>query len=312
MRGWGHAARGSSARRPLIAALCAGAVVAVSGPSIAAQPVAGVDVISVALSPPHPAVGQAATLLVRVRDPTAAISGLTVDLDEPGGQLGTSACELGPPPKGSPFVAGTAVTIRVPLRFSVVGAHKVSFTVRAGSCRGTVRSFTGSVAVEVPPAKLPIAASSGAARCKGASLVVSNANVAAIQRATLCLVNANRSTHHLKPLAASPRLGRSAKSHSADMVRRRYFEHQGPGGPSFETRLLRVHYDGTVAGEDIGYESDSSNETAAQMVSLWMNSPPHRANILRRTFRIGGVGVVDDTPLNPDRPGSTFTIDFGH
>jgi uncharacterized protein YkwD len=95
------------------------------------------------------------------------------------------------------------------------------------------------------------------------------------------------------------------------MVKRMYFDHQGPGGPSLQARLARVHFSGLAAGEDIGYQQDSPSANARQMVNAWMNSPPHRANILRRLFRAAGIGIVGKTPESPPQAGSTFTVDFG-
>ena len=42
----------------------------------------------------------------------------------------------------------------------------------------------------------------------------------------------------------------------------------------------------------------------------WMKSPGHRANILRRSFRELGVGVVLGVPVG-DTAGATYTVDFG-
>ena len=50
--------------------------------------------------------------------------------------------------------------------------------------------------------------------------------------------------------------------------------------------------------------------TPRTMVRLWMNSPGHKANILRRAYREIGVGVVTGTPTGSSR-GATYTTDFG-
>ena len=41
-----------------------------------------------------------------------------------------------------------------------------------------------------------------------------------------------------------------------------------------------------------------------------MDSPGHRANILKRSFRDMGVGVVLGVPVS-DAAGATYTVDFG-
>jgi uncharacterized protein YkwD len=48
---------------------------------------------------------------------------------------------------------------------------------------------------------------------------------------------------------------------------------------------------GYSLGENIAYAS-APVATAGQMVKMWMNSPGHRANILRKQFREQGMAAV--------------------
>jgi uncharacterized protein YkwD len=41
-----------------------------------------------------------------------------------------------------------------------------------------------------------------------------------------------------------------------------------------------------------------------------MDSPGHRANVLKRAYRELGVGVVVGVPVS-DAAGATYTVDFG-
>jgi uncharacterized protein YkwD len=92
------------------------------------------------------------------------------------------------------------------------------------------------------------------------------------------------------------------------MLRRQYFDHERPGGPSLALRLRKVGYTGVTQAENIGYGSDYS---AAAMVRAWMLSPGHRSNILHPRLRFAGVGLVIGIPDQPPLPGATFTMDFG-
>jgi uncharacterized protein YkwD len=46
------------------------------------------------------------------------------------------------------------------------------------------------------------------------------------------------------------------------------------------------------------------------MMQSWMNSAPHRANILTRGFRAVGIGVAAGVP-GAASGGGTYTTDFG-
>jgi uncharacterized protein YkwD len=99
----------------------------------------------------------------------------------------------------------------------------------------------------------------------------------------LKLTNARRKAHGRKPLQAATCPDRLAEHWTRHMARTHDFEHQSLDR-FFD--CVNVH----AAGENIavGYE------TPRQLVSGWMHSPGHRANILSRHFhRIGISGWRD-------------------
>ena len=96
-----------------------------------------------------------------------------------------------------------------------------------------------------------------------------------------------------------------------------YFEHTSPDG---QTPLSRVQACGYVSGQQAAYEVGENIAwgtlnlaTPASIVTAWMNSPDHRANILRAAFRQEGLGVDASVPgsLGNGQPGATYTQDFG-
>jgi uncharacterized protein YkwD len=96
----------------------------------------------------------------------------------------------------------------------------------------------------------------------------------------LKLTNARRKAHGVKPLKASPCADRLAESWTRHMARTRVLEHQSLD-PFFDCRNV------SSAGENIAY----GYETPRALVSAWMHSAGHRANILNRHFhRIGVSG----------------------
>jgi uncharacterized protein YkwD len=154
---------------------------------------------------------------------------------------------------------------------------------------------------------LAMPAHAGAAtKCAGASKQPrSAAALTTARRATLCLLNAQRRAHGLRPLRESPKLDRAALGHSRDMVRRHYFEHG-----DFVGRIRRVRYSGSLLGENIAWGSLQFSSPAA-IVRLWMHSPPHRANILRSGYRDIGIGLALGAPQPGVGRAATYTTDFG-
>lgn len=74
-------------------------------------------------------------------------------------------------------------------------------------------------------------------------------------------------------------------------------------------RLRKVGYTGKSAGENLGWDADG---TAAVVVQAWIDSPGHKANMLRAVYRYAGVGVAIGVPDPPPLPGSTYTLHLGN
>jgi uncharacterized protein YkwD len=82
----------------------------------------------------------------------------------------------------------------------------------------------------------------------------------------------------------------SARLHSADMAVFNYFSHTGLDGSSPFQRMQRAGYVGQWGGENIyaGYSSGSPTDA----FNWWMNSTPHRDNILGKYYQHVGVGYA--------------------
>jgi uncharacterized protein YkwD len=53
--------------------------------------------------------------------------------------------------------------------------------------------------------------------------------------------------------------------------------------------------------------------TPQALVTAWMNSPPHRENLLRPTFRELGVAAIPGTPVSgSDQTGVTVSSEYGY
>ena len=103
------------------------------------------------------------------------------------------------------------------------------------------------------------------------------------------LVNAERTKAEAPPLTANPQLAESARRYAQYLGEAGFFSHIGPDGSTLVTRNLAAGYrDAVWLGENIaaGYWSPDS------AVAAWMDSPPHRSNILDPNFAEIGVSTV--------------------
>ncbi len=115
-------------------------------------------------------------------------------------------------------------------------------------------------------------------------------SVSAYESEVVRLVNAERTKQGLAPLTHNWQLSRVARYKSEDMRAKSYFSHTSPtyGSPFQMLRSFDITY--RTAGENIA----KGQRTPAAVVSGWMASSGHRANILNSSFTEIGVGYVAD------------------
>ncbi|MBE2185232.1 MAG: CAP domain-containing protein [Rhodothermales bacterium] len=139
--------------------------------------------------------------------------------------------------------------------------------------------------------------------------------------------NSERVQNGLTPLAWSDSLARLAGTHSNDMARRRFFNHHDPEGRDvngrgealgmtcryeigntiyrgFSENIIRIgtyrgwreESDGVTTTRTYDYRPESV--FAPEIVTGWMNSPGHRANILQPTSRAEGLSLAASSDGN--------------
>lgn len=106
------------------------------------------------------------------------------------------------------------------------------------------------------------------------------------------LINEQRVNNGLPPLTVRSQITAAARGHSLDMACNNYFSHTGSDGSTSRDRMLREGWATTWWGENI-YGGQMS--TTDSVVTWWMNSAPHRANILNVNYTSFGVGFVSVT-----------------
>lgn len=102
----------------------------------------------------------------------------------------------------------------------------------------------------------------------------------------------NRRFPAAPPLAWNDTLGEAALAHSRDMAKRNYFRHEGQDGGSAGDRAKREGYDWRSVGENIATGQGKPKE----VVSGWLSSPGHCANIMNGDFTEMGAAYA----VNPD------------
>lgn len=156
---------------------------------------------------------------------------------------------------------------------------------------------------EPPPATPPITTPTTVFTTQPPTTPTADPATFAAQEAEVArLVNVERAEVNCEPLTVDGRLTTAARLHSQDMAENNYFSHTSQDGTQFGDRITRTGYRWSRAGENIA----RGQSTPAEVMSRWMNSAGHQANILNCEFEDIGVGVAADS-----RDLLIWTQDFG-
>ncbi|TMM19800.1 MAG: hypothetical protein E6F97_11710 [Actinobacteria bacterium] len=152
---------------------------------------------------------------------------------------------------------------------------------------------------------------SGSARRAG-----SVSTAASLQSALVEKVNALRAAHGLTTLRVVVSLRSAATFHSTEMAKAGYFSHSSANGTSFAKRVAGYYtpsgYRSWAVGENLVWGAPDLG--AAQALRLWLNSAPHRQNLLDPRWRDLGLSAVHSTSARGvygNSPATIVTADFG-
>ena len=109
-------------------------------------------------------------------------------------------------------------------------------------------------------------------------------SMSAPESALLREMNRARAEHGLPALRLDTHLQQAAVAHTREMLASNTFEHG-----AFGLRLQRYKVSFSLAGENLAWGTGAMAK-ARVIVSEWLASPEHRANLLRPSFRRVGVG----------------------
>jgi uncharacterized protein YkwD len=116
------------------------------------------------------------------------------------------------------------------------------------------------------------------------------------------LTNAQRASAGCPALSVNGTLTSVAQAHSQDMATRGFFDHNSPDGRSPFDRMTAAGYQFRSAAENIA----AGQRSPQDVVTAWMNSSGHRANILNCGLTEIGVGYATGGSF-----GTYWTQDFG-
>ena len=151
---------------------------------------------------------------------------------------------------------------------------------------------------------------------KPSAATTRNAILSAYEFEVVRRINAIRAARGRRPLRVSRQLSAAAAFHTNQMGLRGFFEHESANGAEFWKRIERFYPvlrgRSWSVGENIAWGSPDLSPAGA--VREWMNSPPHRANLLSREWRDIGLGAAHFGAAPGTFRGGPVTIvtaDFG-
>ncbi len=128
-------------------------------------------------------------------------------------------------------------------------------------------------------------------------------------RAVACLVNYARAREGRSRLGHSPALTRAAALKGKRVASCGDFSHT-PCGSDFTSSFRQAGYRYSIVGENL-YAGPWGRVSARDVVSAWLRSPGHRANMLGPRFRHVGAAPVRADGLLGNRASVVWTATFG-
>ncbi len=104
----------------------------------------------------------------------------------------------------------------------------------------------------------------------------------------LALTNEQRRDNNQTDLAYSAQLSHAAQMKAEDMVKNDYWSHASPAGVQPWKWIHDAAYSYSYAGENLAKSFSSSDG----VVSAWMRSPEHRANMLNGHYQDVGFAII--------------------
>lgn len=119
--------------------------------------------------------------------------------------------------------------------------------------------------------------------------------------------NVERQKNGASNLRLNQDLIQAAQAKANDMVQRNYWSHNTPDGQPPWVFIQQAGYDYKKAGENLAY----GFTTSSGAVTGWMNSPPHRENLLDKAYVDVGFGIANSSNYNSSGPETVVVAMYG-
>lgn len=117
------------------------------------------------------------------------------------------------------------------------------------------------------------------------------------------LTNVERAEAAMSTLRENAVLAQAAQAKAEHMASNSYFAHVGPDGKQPWAWVAEAGYEYRYAGENLAVRFVDSSD----VVEAWMDSPSHRANIIKPVYEEIGIGIAEGTYKGSR---ATFVVQF--
>jgi uncharacterized protein YkwD len=119
--------------------------------------------------------------------------------------------------------------------------------------------------------------------------------------------NVQRTANGEGGLNLNSQLDNAAQAKANNMAALNYWSHDTPSGQPPWVFIQAAGYSYTAAGENLAYGFDTSQD----VLTAWMGSPDHRANILNGAYRDVGFGIANSTNYQSSGPETIIVAEYG-
>ncbi len=119
--------------------------------------------------------------------------------------------------------------------------------------------------------------------------------------------NAQRNSSNEAGLNLNSQLDAAAQAKADNMVALNYWSHDTPSGQPPWVFITNAGYNYSAAGENLAYGFDTSED----VVTAWMGSPEHRANILDTSYKDVGFGIANSVNYQGNGPETIIVTEYG-